>query len=167
MLGPSERVELLEGVIHDMSPIGPLHGGITKRLARFFTLSAEARWIVSVQDPLALDTFSEPEPDIMLLKPAPDDYIKHHPTADDVFLLIEVSDSSLTYDRTSKLPAYARAAVCEVWLVNLSAQSIEIYREPDSKGYRFTAILRKGDIASPQAFPQVSVQLSEIFRLEA
>ena len=117
VLRPNARVELLNGEITDMSPIGPFHGGLVKRLSRIFNLKAKGRWIVSTQDPLHLDDHSEPEPDVMLLKPAPDDYTSRHPQANDVFLLIEVSDSTLEYDRTEKLSAYGRAGVAEVWIV--------------------------------------------------
>src|SRR4051812_26393760 len=95
ILAPSARVELVDGAIHDMSPIGPFHSGVTARLNRFFNLRSKGRWIVWVQDAVRVDAYSEPEPDLMLLKPAPDDYVSHHPTPDDVFLLIEVADSSL------------------------------------------------------------------------
>src|SRR5690242_13248453 len=99
ILSPEARVELIEGAIHDMSPIGPPHSGVVNRLNRFFNLRAKNRWIVSTQNPLGLDNYSEPQPDLVLLKPAPDDYVSHHPVPDDVFLLIEVADSSLDFDR--------------------------------------------------------------------
>ncbi len=114
VLRPAARVELLEGRIIDMSPIGPFHGGLVKRLSRTFNLKAKGRWIVSIQDPVRLDDRSEPEPDVMLLKPSPDDYTSRHPQPDDVFLLIEVSDTTLDYDREEKLPAYGRAGIAEV-----------------------------------------------------
>src|ERR1043165_8833237 len=103
ILRPDARVELLDGKIIDMSPIGPFHGGVTKRLIRFFTLLAKGRWIVSAQDPLHLDQHSEPQPDLMLLKPAADDYTSRHPIPADVFLLIEVADTTLALDRDEKL----------------------------------------------------------------
>src|SRR5437764_2773685 len=102
---PDARVELLDGKIIDMSPIGPFHGGSLKRLTRLFTELSKGRWLVSVQDPVHLDDFSEPQPDLMLLKNRKDDYTKSHPVPEDVFLLIEVSDSSLVFDREEKLPA--------------------------------------------------------------
>src|SRR4051812_20604444 len=106
VLKPDARVELLEGEIIDMAPIGSFHGGVTKRLIRFFTKLSQGRWLVSAQDPVRLNKHSEPEPDLMLLKPTEDDYTSRHPVPEDVFLLIEVADSSLSYDRTDKLPAY-------------------------------------------------------------
>src|SRR5580700_6604780 len=109
VLRPDARVELLDGEIIDMSPIGPFHGGVVNRLARLFTLLSKNRWLLSSQNPLRLNDHSEPEPDLMLLKPSPDDYTSRHPRPEDVFLLVEVSDASLTTDVEKKLPAYGRA----------------------------------------------------------
>lgn len=163
-LAPDARVELLDGEIHDMSPIGPLHSGVVIRLNRFFSLQAKKRWIVSAQNPVGLDNYSEPEPDLVLLKPTPDDYVSHHPTPDDVFLLIEVADSSLDFDRGKKLQIYARGGIQEFWIVNLQDSTIEIYRDPHFTGYEKKTVLRAGDKASPAAFPNVLVDVSELFR---
>jgi Uma2 family endonuclease len=163
-LAPDARVELLDGEIHDMSPIGPLHSGIVNRLIRFFSLSAKGRWIVSAQNPVGLDKYSEPEPDLALLKPAPDDYVSHHPTPDDVLLLIEVADSSLDFDHGKKLPIYARVGIRELWIVNLQEPSVEIYREPHFTGYDQKSILQAGDKASPTAFPDVLVDVGELLK---
>src|ERR1039457_4954321 len=111
VLPPHARVELLDGKIIDRSPIGPFHGGLVKRLSRLFNLKAKGRGTVSPQAPVRLDDLSDPEPDVMLRKPSPDDYTRRHPQADDVFLLIEVSDTTLDYDREEKLPAYGRAGI--------------------------------------------------------
>src|ERR1700733_14697113 len=92
---PDARVELLDGKIIDMSPIGPFHGGLVKRLSRIFNLNSKGRWLVSTQDPVGLDDHSEPEPDVMLLKPVIDDYTSRHPQPEDVFLLIEVAETTL------------------------------------------------------------------------
>ena len=117
VLRPDARVELLNGEITDMSPIGPFHGGVVNRLIRSFTRSSSGRWLVSAQNPVRLDDYSEPEPDLMLLKLMSDDYISHHPRPEDVYLLVEVSDASLTIDREEKLPAYGRAGVPEEAIV--------------------------------------------------
>jgi Uma2 family endonuclease len=156
ILSPDARVELIEGAIHDMSPIGPLHGAVTKRLNRFFNSRAKGRWTVSIQDSIRLDIYSEPEPDVVLLKPAPDDYASHHPAPDDVFLLIEVADSTLDFDRGKKLQIYARAGISEFWIVNLQDSTIEIYREPHFTVYEKKTVLRTGDKACPTAFPDVA-----------
>jgi len=164
VLRPEARVELLDGRIIDMSPIGPFHGGLVKRLSRLFNLEARGRWTVSTQDPVRLDDHSEPEPDVMLLKPLADDYTGRHPRPDDVFLLIEASDTTLDYDRQEKLPAYGRAGVPEVWIVNLIDAGIEVYREPHFTGYGARMVLRAGDTARPQAFPDVAVDVGELLK---
>jgi Uma2 family endonuclease len=163
LLKPDARVELLDGRIIDMSPIGPFHGGVTGRLNQWFNLQSRNRWLVWVQNPLHLDDYSEPEPDLMLLRPAPDFYTSRHPVAEDVFLLIEVADSTLDYDREEKLSAYARAGVAEVWVVNLVDRCIESYREPSFVGYAKSATFRAGDAVSPAAFPGVGFPVSELF----
>lgn len=164
VLQPGARVELLNGRIIDMSPIGPFHGGVVKRLSRLFNLQARKRWIVSTQDPLQLDDHSEPQPDLMLLKPAADDYTSRHPRPDDVFLLVEVSETTLDYDRQEKLPAYGRAGVGEVWIVNLNEGTVEIYREPQFNGYASKTILRVGDAATPLTFPDVAVTVAALLK---
>lgn len=164
VLRPDARVELLDGRIIDMSPIGPFHGGVVKRLSRLFNHLARGRWLVSTQDPLRLDPYSEPQPDVMLLKPAPDDYTNRHPGPEDVLLLIEVADTSLELDREEKLPAYGRAGLPEVWLVNLLESVIEVYREPHYAGYSARQVWRVGDRGSPAAFPDVSVDVGELLK---
>ena len=164
VLRPDARVELLNGEIIDMSPIGPFHGGVVGRLTRLFTKLSRDRWLVWPQNPLRLDGHSEPEPDVMLLKPSPDDYTSGHPRAEDVFLLVEVSDASLTTDVEKKLPAYGRAGVTEVWIVNLNEATIETYREPHFGGYSSKTVLRMGDQARPLAFPDAVVDVAELLK---
>ena len=164
VLKPDARVELLDGKIIDMSPIGSFHAGTVKRFIRIFTKLARERWVISAQDPLHLDDHSEPEPDFMLLKPSTDDYTSRHPEPEDVFLLIEVADASLEYDREEKIPAYGCAGVSEVWFVNLRDQTIEVYREPHFTGYGSKTVLRAGDQASPQTFPDAVVDVAELLK---
>jgi len=164
VLRPDARVELLDGEIMDMSPIGPFHGGVTRFLIEFFTDASHKRWITDAQNPVRLDDHSEPQPDLMLLKRAPDFYEKRHPGPDDVFLLVEVSDSTLLFDRGEKLPIYGRAGIREVWIVNLPDQTIEVYRDPHYQGYASTEILRPGQQARPLAFPDVVVDVAELLR---
>jgi len=164
ILTQKERVELIDGAIHDMSPIGPLHSGVVNRLTRFFNLRAKGRWIVSAQNPVRLDKYSEPQPDVVLLKPAPDDYVSHHPVPDDVYLLIEVSDSTLDFDRGKKLQIYARAGISEFWIVNLQDSAIEVYREPHFTGYENRAVLKTGENVSPATFPDITLEIAELLR---
>jgi Uma2 family endonuclease len=164
VLRPDARVELLDGEIMDMSPIGPFHGGVVNRLARLFTLLSKDRWLLSPQNPLRLNDHSEPEPDVMLLKPSADDYTGSHPQPEDVFLLVEVSDSSLAMDVEKKLPLYGRAGVAEVWIVNLEEGVIEVYREPHLNGYASKTVLRAGDRARPLAFPDAVVDVAQLLK---
>ena len=164
VLPPDARVELLNGRIIDMSPIGPAHGGTVKQLSRLFNLLARGRWLVSTQDPVRLDDHSEPEPDVALLKTVDDDYKSRHPRPHEVFLLVEVSDSTLDYDRGEKLTAYGRAGVSEVWIVNLNEATLEVYREPHFTGYGSKTVLAAGDHAAPQVFPDAVVSVGELLR---
>jgi Uma2 family endonuclease len=164
VLRPDARVELLDGQIIDMSPIGPFHGSVTKQLIQLLTDASKGRWIMAVQDPLRLDDHSEPQPDLLLLKRVSDFYRKRHPQAEDVYLLVEVSDATLEQDRNEKLPAYGRAGVAEVWIVNIPEQTVEVYREPNFTGYASKIILRAGDHAKPQAFPDVAVDVSGLLK---
>ncbi len=162
VLKPGKQVELMVGRIVDMSPIGPMHGGSVKRLIRLFSGLSAGRWLVSARDPVHLDEYSEPQPDLMLLKPAEDDYTSRHPRPEDVYLLIEVADASLEFDREEKLPVYGRAGIAEVWLLNLVARTLEVYREPHFSGYAAHKTFRRGEAAFPLAFPDTAVHVSEI-----
>ncbi len=162
VLKPDAHVELLNGEIIDMSPIGPFHGDVTTYLTEFFAAASRGRWRTRVQNPVRLDEQSEPQPDLVLAKPIA--YRKRHPQAEEVFLLIEVSDTSVEADQEGKLPAYGRAGITEVWIVNLAELTIEVYREPHFTGYGSKTILRAGDQAKPQAFPDVAVDVAELLK---
>jgi len=133
VLKPDARVELLNGEIIDMSPIGPFHGDVVTYLTELFAAASKGRWRTRVQNSLRLDEHSEPQPDLVLAKPIA--YRQRHPGPEEAFLLIEVSDTSLETDQEEKLPAYGRAGVPEVWIVNLNELIVEIYREPHFAGY--------------------------------
>ena len=139
-------------------------GAITKYLIQMFSAAAQGRWIVAAQDPVRLDVHSEPQPDLMLLKPRADFYRKRHPQPKEVFLLIEISDTTLETDRGEKLLAYGRAGICEVWIINLAELMVEIYREPSFTGYGSKTILRAGDKAAPLGFPDAAVDAAELLR---
>jgi len=162
VLKPDARVELVDGRIIDMSPIGPFHGGSVNLLIRLFSQLSKGRWLVSAQNPVHLDEYSEPQPDLMLLKPAADDYTTRHPRPEDVFLVIEVADASLDFDREEKLPAYGRAGIPEVWILNLRAKALEVYREPHFAGYGAKAAFQAGDTASPVSFPDAVVRVAAL-----
>ena len=151
-----DRVELLAGEIVEMSPIGPLHAGIVRRLTAIFSARLETEVLVSVQNPLLLRTAdSEPQPDVALLRPRPDFYARSHPEAQDVYLVIEVADTSLVTDREVKLPIYARAGVPEAWLLDVVTQRLEVHRRPTPDGDQDVHSFRRGESVAPQAFPHL------------
>lgn len=162
ILHEDDRVELLDGEIIDMSPIGVKHANCVRRLNNLFSQKAGGKAIVDVQNPLRLDEHSEPQPDILLLKPKQDFYASSLPCAEDVLLLIEVMDTSASYDRQIKLPLYARHGVQEVWLVSLLDENVEVYRNPVSGAYQEKQILNRGKSVSPQSFPDFLVAVSDI-----
>jgi Uma2 family endonuclease len=164
VLKPDAPVELLDGEIMDMSPIDPFHGGVVTCLNAILTVAGQGRWVTAVQNPVHLSDHSEPQPDLLLLKPSSDGYRKRHPQPEDVYLLIEVSDTSLATDRDDKLPAYGRAGIAEVWIVNLNEETIEVYREPHFTGYASTSLLRAGEKAAPRAFPDAAVDVAELLK---
>jgi Uma2 family endonuclease len=158
-----DRLELLEGEIVEMPPIGPGHAGGVKRLMNsFLPLQVESKAIISVQDPIRLGEHSEPQPDLALLKPRPDFYAHEHPSPEDVFLVVEVMDSSTSYDREVKVPLYARFGIPETWLMDVEQGLIEMYRDPNPEGYRQVRTLRRGERLSPQAFPELSVTVDAL-----
>ncbi|MCP4357791.1 MAG: Uma2 family endonuclease [Chloroflexi bacterium] len=157
------RLELIGGEIIEMSPIGIPHVAYVNKLNNLFSRHLLDEVIVSVQNPINLDTFSEPEPDIALLQPRDDFYTGGLAEPEDIFLLIEVADTSLEYDRTIKLPRYAQAGIMEVWIVNLNDQQVEIYRRPSPTGYLKTAKPDKNQPFTPLAFPHLELTTQIIF----
>jgi Uma2 family endonuclease len=148
ILTDPRHVELIDGEIIDMAAIGSPHAAVTNRLGRLFAraLRDEAA-LVNVQSPLRLDRYNEPQPDVMLLRSRDDDYRGSHPSAADVLLLVEVSETSLAYDRGIKLALYAKFEVPEVWIIDLSGSAIEIYREPKDGAYVLRERLTEGLLA--------------------
>jgi Uma2 family endonuclease len=148
ILNQNDRVELVGGEIFDMAPIGSAHAGKTNRVNYLFARAAADRLaLVSVQSPLRLDAYNEPQPDLMLLKPRADHYQGRHPGAADVLLLVEVSETSLAYDRGLKLALYAKFGVPEVWIVDLRGAAIEVHREPAGDAYAVAERLTRGSLA--------------------
>lgn len=134
ILGPEDRVELIEGEIIDMSPIGVLHAAIVARLASPFSLRLGATAVVWCQNPLRLDDVSEPEPDISILRPRADFYTASLPGPSDVLLVIEVADTSLAYDLGTKVPLYARHGIPKVWVIDAATRQIRVFRGPFGGG---------------------------------
>ena len=164
-LDPKARLELIEGELFEMAPIGSFHAGMTRILAEQFRLAVGRAAMVDSQNPIWLDEHSEPQPDIVLLRPRSDYYLKEHPRAEDVLLLIEVSDSTVRFDRKTKIPLYARYGIPEVWLVvGPRRRHIEVYRElqPDRGGYQTRLQVRQGVLA-PVLLPEAEIRLAELF----
>lgn len=153
VLSEDDRVELIHGEIVEKMPIGPSHGACVKRLNQCFSRLADDFAIVSVQDPLAIGKYSEPEPDLALLKPRDDFYADSHPQAADVLLLIEVSDSSIVYDRRTKLPLYATNGIPQVWIVDLQRREIAVFSEPANGEYQTARVFMRGEAIPLDLFP--------------
>ena len=136
ILTEEDRVELIDGQIIAMSPIGSRHAACVKRLNLLMGKMVGDSMLIGVQDPIQLDAYSAPEPDLVLLRPRADFYAAAHPTAADVLLAIEVADTSADYDREVKLPLYAQAGIPEVWLIDLQASRIEVYAQPQGDAYQ-------------------------------
>ena len=135
ILHEDDRIELLDGQLYVMLPIGSEHAACVRRLDRIFQRRAEPEALVSAQNPIVLGEDSEPEPDLALLSPRDDDYAAHHPRPEDVLLLVEVADSTEAFDRRTKLPLYAQAGIPEYWVVSLSDDHVHVYRDPDGDHY--------------------------------
>ncbi len=162
ILERAARVELIDGEIIDMPAIGSPHAAIVKRLNRLFTHAAPVGSVlVGVQDPVRLDRFNEPEPDLMLLRPRDDDYRAGHPSAADVLLLVEVSDTSLAFDRGVKLALYARFGVPEVWIVDIAGAAVEVFRGPRDDAYARSERLNSG-LLSPALVPAIAIDVAAL-----
>jgi Uma2 family endonuclease len=162
VLTEDDRVELIEGEIVMMAPLGSRHAGKVNLLTRLWGSRLGDRAIVAVQNPVRLDRYSEPQPDIALLRPRPDFYTERHPEPADVLLLIEVSETTTETDRRVKMPLYATAGITETWLVDLDTRRIEVYRAPSAQGYQDTHVFTRGDTLSAAAFPDISLPVDQI-----
>lgn len=158
---PEYRAELIEGEIIETSPIGPRHAACVGRLTRIFSRLLDEP-IVWVQNPIRLDDRSEPEPDICVLKPRADFYGDSLPTPADVLLLVEVSDSTLEFDRRRKLPLYARALVPEVWIVNLTDERIETFADPAGGDYRHHTDAGRGEEVAARGIEPLRLGVAEV-----
>jgi Uma2 family endonuclease len=163
ILSEDDRLELIRGEIIEMSPIGTKHAACLNRLVNLLVQLLGKRIIAAAQNPVALNNNSEPQPDVALLKPRDDFYETAHPQAQDIFLLIEVSDSTVMYDREEKIPLYAQANIEEVWLVDINEQIVEVYQQPTAAGYQLMQKFSCGQTLSIKAFPDVNITVNEIF----
>ncbi len=161
ILTDRDRVELLQGEIIEMSPIGMQHAACVDRLNELLIRELGARAIVRVQNPIQLSTRTEPQPDFAILKRRSDFYANGHPQPQDVFALIEVSDTTIEFDRTVKAPLYAKDNIGEVWIVDLNAETVQVYREPSATGYQQVQTFRRGQALSFQAFTDLQFTVEQ------
>ncbi|MCQ8130000.1 Uma2 family endonuclease [Methylomonas rivi] len=159
---PDCRMELIEGEILHMAPIGFNHAGHVNRLISTLTVLAQGQAIPSAQNPVQLSDLSEPEPDFLLLHPEPNFYTTRHPNASDVLLLVEVSDTTLRFDRSQKLRLYASHNIPEYWIVNLIDDCLEVYRQPQDGDYLHKIVLGKSDSLNLVALPEVRIEVAAI-----
>ncbi len=157
-----DRVELVNGEIVEMSPIGERHAACVDVLNEVVKERLGRSVIVRVQNPIQLDDFSEPQPDISILKRRDDFYRSSHPKPEDVLLVIEVSDTTLEYDRRVKVPLYARAGIAEAWVVNLAEERIEVYADPAEGAYRTAESRARGDEIQSRPLAALRVGVAEV-----
>ena len=158
-----DRVELIDGEICDMTPIGQSHAWIVNRLNRRLVTLLADRAYVSVQNPIRLDRHTEPQPDLVVARGSEDDYADRHPAADDVLLVIEVADSSLRYDRLAKIPLYARSGIPEAWLVDIAGRCVTVYTNPGRDGYGRERTCEGGETLVATAIDDFRLPIEEIF----
>ncbi len=161
LLDVDDRVELLDGEIVTMSPVGILHKACVRRLTKLFSRRINDSALLEVQQPLVVGE-DEPVPDVALLKPDPDDYSDRHTTASDALLVIEVSDSTLRSDQGQKVPMYAAANIPEVWIVDLNTDRIWVYLEPKDGSYTQIQAYERAQSLTVQALPGVSLMVDEV-----
>lgn len=161
VLKKEDRLELIEGDIVHMAAIGSVHAACVNRLNRLFNKVFPEDILIGVQNPVILDDFSEPEPDLSLLKARKDFYAKRHPTAEDIFLIVEVADSSMQYDQEVKLPLYAQSGIPEVWIIDLNAARIDVYTHCTARErrYKFRRSFFSGETVSPSLFPTITLPI--------
>jgi Uma2 family endonuclease len=163
VLGPEDRVELIEGEIITMTPIGRRHAACVAELTRRLVPAIADRALLWPQNPVRLPRDTEPQPDIVLLRPRADRYTADSARAEDVLLLVEIADTSYRYDRHIKLPLYARAGVAEMWIVDLVHDVVEVYRQPSATGYALSNRVALGGRVAPAALPDVVLVVDDAF----
>lgn len=162
MLKNVERAEIIDGELIESMPIGNAHASCVKTLAEVLRDNLGKNVTYSVQDPIRLDEYNEPIPDIALLKRRDDFYRGKSPTGEDVLVLIEVSDTTLDYDRNRKVPLYAQAGISEVWIVNLQNGTVELHYQPRDYSFAVVKVFRRGDVLKSENLPELELRIDEI-----
>ena len=163
ILHEDDRVELIKGEIVEMSPIGRRHKAFVGNLAQLLMVRVVGRAVVWAQSSIALSDDTEPQPDLAVLRRGAVSYKERDAWAEDALLLIEVADSSLAYDRSTKLRLYAEAGIPEYWVVDCAAETVEVHRGPAPDGYREVRLVAGVGTLAPQAFPDVELRTIDIF----
>ena len=162
ILHEDSRVELIEGEIIEMSPVGNRHIACVNRATALFSARLAGKAIVSIQNPVVLSRITEPQPDVVLVRPRDDYYASERMSSEHTFLVIEVSDTTLRYDRNRKLPLYAKSGVPEVWIEDLQGDVILVFRDPGPKTYATFLVFRRGDSISLLAFPDIAFKVEDL-----
>jgi Uma2 family endonuclease len=162
ILTDEDRVELIEGEIIEMSPIGTRHAMTVTRANMILVRGLGDRVVVAVQNPAHMDRYNEPQPDLVLIRPREGFYGKGHPNPEDVVLMIEVADTSLRKDRLLKLPVYARNGIREVWIIDVKDDAIYMHRQPSAEAYLSFETKRRGDVVAPEAFPDFAIKVDDL-----
>lgn len=163
ILTENDRVELLEGQITEMNPQLPPHAATTQRAFRYLDRLLETVAYVRMQLPVTLKPKSEPEPDIAIVQIDANEYGDRHPAPDDIFLIIEIADSTLLGDRQQKAPVYAKAGIADYWILDVNTRQVYVFREPTQAGYQQEMLLSANTILAPAAFPDIAIPLNQLF----
>ncbi|QZZ23167.1 Uma2 family endonuclease [Leptothermofonsia sichuanensis E412] len=162
ILDPEERVELIDGHIINMAAKGTAHASATTRTSRRLRQLLGEQVLIRLQEPIRLNDYSEPEPDIAVVQPEPFDYADHHPTVSEVYFVIEVADSTLKKDCGFKAKAYARSGILDYWVLDVVQRELHLFREPDQKGYQYRLILAETAMIAPLQFPTATTLVSDL-----
>lgn len=162
ILTEDDKIELLEGELIKMSAVGPRHAACVERLSDYLKDELGKAVAIRHQNPVELNIYSEPEPDLAIIKRRKDYYIDAHPQPHDVLLLVEVADSTLKKDRGVKLSAYAKAGIGEYWIVNLVDDLIEVYTNPSGNSYQNVRLVRRDETLAIQALPAITLRSDEV-----
>jgi Uma2 family endonuclease len=158
------RLELMEGALVEMPPIGSPHAAVVNTLAALLAKAASAsRAIVSVQNPLVLNERSAPQPDVMLLRPRTDRYYHSHPTAADAFLVVEVADTTLRYDLDVKRPLYAQTGIAQLWVIDIERRILHSHLEPVQRWYKVHRTFERDEKATVAALDELAIPVSSLF----
>ena len=157
-----DRVELIDGEILEMTPIGPPHAWFVDRLTELIVTRLAGRAHVRVQNPVRLDRHTEPQPDLVVARRS-DVYAERHPEPGDILLIIEVADSSLRYDRLEKVPRYGKAGIPETWLADIEARAVTVCTEPVPNGYARQQVRRRGDLLIAAGVPDLGFAVEDVF----